>query len=359
MNLYFSRCGGNPGRSGHGKAVAAGKIVLDTRERIASLFGIEDSSHIVFTKNCTEALNIVLYGLLEPGDHVVTTSMEHNSVLRPLTYLKEQGVEVSIAKGDGKGVISPEEIVRCAKSNTKLVAMSHASNVTGTVQDIASVGAFCSSKNILFLVDAAQSAGILPIDVNTMHIDFLAASGHKGLYGPQGTGFLYLRNPAPVKPLMRGGTGSLSDSIVQPDFMPDRFESGTLNVIGIAGLRAGIEFVEKEGTELLYLHDQELLHALLDELKRYPRIRTYESEGVQTGVLSVNIEGMYPSSVGEQLDSEYGIQSRIGLHCAPEAHRTLGTFPDGTVRLSWGTFTTMHDIRYLAKALKRIAGYAK
>ena len=357
MSVFFTRGGGNPGRSGHRKSIGAARVVLDARERLAELFNIRDPANLFFTKNATEALNIAILGTLKPGDHVVTTSMEHNSVMRPLAHLEGRGVEVGVAEARRSGTVPPETVFRAVRPNTRLVAVTHASNVTGAINDIRAIGRFCAERGIAFLVDAAQTAGVVPIDVERDRVDLLAFSGHKELLGPQGTGALYARDGAALEPIMRGGTGSLSDREEQPGFLPDKFECGTLNTIGIAGLGAGVAFIRKFGTERVLEHDGLLLELLLARLGRDERFTIYgpcEAAG-QTGVVSLNIAGFSPSSVGEALDREYGIQARVGLHCAPRAHKTIGTFPAGTVRLSWGVFTSERDILRACRALKRIA----
>lgn len=357
MQEYFFYGGGNPGRSGHIKAIEAGKTVLNTRQLLASLFNIKDPSRIVFTKNATEALNIALFGSLSKGDHVVTTSMEHNSVMRPLRHLEDRGVKISVAKMDSKGWVPLSAIEREVNESTKLIAVTHASNVTGTINDIKEIGSFCKRRNIRLLVDAAQTVGVVPIDVERINVDLLAFSGHKGLLGPQGTGGLFIRNGNFLNPLMRGGTGSLSDREEQPDFMPDQYESGTLNVIGIAGLGEGVRWVIEMGVDRIMEHDSRLLEIFLDELSGNERFRLYGIGKAfeQTGVVSLNIQGLSPSKVGEILDRRYGILTRIGLHCSPHAHKTIGTFPDGTVRFSWGVFTKQKDIVTVTRALKKIA----
>jgi len=357
MQRYFFYGGGNPGRSGHRKAIEAGKTVLNTRQLLASLFNIKDPSSIVFTKNATEALNIAIVGSLKPGDHVVTTSMEHNSVMRPLRHLEDGGVRISVAKTDSKGRTAVRAIEREVEDSTKLIAVTHASNVTGTINDIEAIGNFCRKRNIRFLVDAAQTVGVVPIDVEKINADLLAFSGHKGLLGPQGTGGLYVKNADLSDPLMRGGTGSLSDREDQPDFMPDRYESGTLNVIGIAGLGESVRWVIDRGVERIMEHDSQLLEIFVNELSENERFKLYGLGKAyeQTGVVSINIKGLSPSRVGEVLDRKYGILTRIGLHCAPQAHKTLGTFPDGTVRFSWGVFTKQKDIVDATHALREIA----
>ena len=358
MEHFFHRIGGNPGRSGHIKAIEAGKVVLNTRELLASMFNIKDPSRIVFTKNATEALNTALYGVLREGDHAVTTSMEHNSVMRPFNHLEEMGVDLSVARADQTGTVHVDAIKDRIKENTKLVAVIHASNVTGTINDIEKIGQLCKQRNILFLVDAAQTAGVVPIDVDRMNIDFLAFSGHKGLLGPQGTGGLFIRHEKALDPMTRGGTGSLSDKEEQPVFLPDRYESGTLNVIGLAGLGEGVKFILNHGVESIMKHDSRLLDIFLNEVQGDSRFALYGPCGGpgQTGVLSVNIRDISSSKAGDILNRKYGILTRIGLHCAPRAHGSIGTFPDGTVRFSWGYFTKEKDIIKASRALKEIAG---
>jgi cysteine desulfurase family protein len=368
MGEFLQRGGGNPGRSGHERSIGAARIVVHTRELLAELFGIVDSSRIVFTKNATEALNTAIYGLVGEGRHIVTSSMEHNSVMRPLSHLRKRGIEVTVVEGSAAGVAPPEAVVGAMRGETSLVIITHASNVTGAVNDVGAVGRVCRERGIPFLVDAAQTAGVVPIDVEDLCIDFLAFSGHKGLLGPQGTGGLYVGTDRLKEPLTRGGTGSLSDREEQPDFFPDRFESGTLNVVGIAGLGAGIEYVMKRGIEEIGEHDREIRDSILTALSRDERFVLYTQSPVSergaveaggpsshTGVLSLNLRGVSPSRVGQMLDRDHHIQTRIGLHCAPSAHRTIGSFPDGTVRLSWGPFTTGREVRRVIEALIGIA----
>ena len=360
MEAYFRRGGGNPGRSGHIKAVDAGRVVLETREIIAKLFNVRDSSRIVFTKNATEALNIAIHGFVREGDHVVTTSMEHNSVMRPLRFLEERGARVNVVQSDPEGRVDADALSRELEKNTRLLIFTHASNVTGTINDIEAVGKLCRERSVPLLVDAAQTAGVIPVDVEKLSCDFLAFSGHKGLLGPQGTGGLFIREGISLDSVMQGGTGSLSDREVQPDFLPDRYESGTLNVIGIAGLAAGVRFLLQRGVQSVQKHDRELLALFFNAIGSDERIRTYgKGKGSeQTGVLSLNIAGLSPSKVGDLLDRRYGIMTRIGLHCAPGAHRSIGTFPDGTVRFSWGLFTRKREVLYAARALREIAAGA-
>jgi selenocysteine lyase/cysteine desulfurase len=262
-----------------------------------------------------------------------------------------------VAEADDNGLVDPKEIEARIEEGTRLVAITHASNVTGTVNDIATIGALCDAKGIPLLVDAAQTAGCIPVDVERMRIDFLAFSGHKGLLGPQGTGGLYVREERRLAPLTRGGTGSLSDREEQPTFLPDMYESGTLNVPGIAGLGEGVAWILSHGVESVRNHDQHLREAFLDALGGQSRMRVFGPPGSAscTGAISLTIDGVSPSLVGELLENRYGILSRIGLHCAPRAHRTIGTYPEGTVRLSWGPFTRERDVRGAANALREIS----
>jgi cysteine desulfurase family protein len=353
----MTRGGGNPGRSGHSKSIEAGRAVLGCRELLAELFNVRDPSRIVFTKNATEALNVVLVGLLRDGGRVVTTSMEHNSVLRPLRALSSPGAALEIVAADADGRVDASAIDRAISAGTRLVAVTHGSNVTGAVNDIAAIGAVCRERGVRLLVDAAQTAGCIPIDLERMPVDYLAFSGHKGLLGPQGTGGLYVRDEADLPPLLRGGTGSLSDREEQPEFLPDRFESGTLNVPGIVGLGEGVRYLLRQGVETIMEHDRHLREILLETVSGDPRIRVMgtSSRAPYTGVMSVVFRDVSPSAAGEALERRFGILTRIGLHCAPSAHRSIGTFPDGTVRLSWSTFTTARQIAKAARALLSIA----
>jgi len=353
----MTRGGGNPGRSGHAKSIQAGRAVLRSRELLAELFNVPDPSRIVFTKNATESLNVVLQGLLREGGRVVTTSMEHNSVLRPLRALSSSGVIVDVVMADAGGTVDPCAIDRAICSATRLVVVTHGSNVTGSINDIGAIGAICRNRGIRLLVDAAQTAGCIPMDMERLPVDYLAFSGHKGLLGPQGTGGLFVRDEADLPPLIRGGTGSLSDREEQPDFLPDRFESGTLNVPGIAGLGEGVRYLLRTGVERVRDHDRHLREVLLESVSRDPRIRVMgPSSGAPcTGVMSIVIHDVSPSGAGEALERRFGILTRVGLHCAPSAHRTIGTFPEGTVRLSWGLFTTARQMAKAGRALRAVA----
>ena len=356
---FNTHVGANPGRSGHSLSIAAGRILLDAREAIAELFGIEEMLRIIFTRNATEALNIVISGLISPGDHIITTSMEHNSVMRPLRARQAVGTEVSIVQCTRTGELDPHDIIEALRTNTRAIIMTHASNVTGTIMPISDIGAIARDRGIVFCVDAAQTAGAVPVDIKEMNIDLLAFTGHKSLYGPQGTGGLYIGHglEKQITPLMMGGTGSRSEFENQPDFLPDKYESGTPNALGIAGLGAGVRFVLETGVESIRNKEIALSGQLMDGLKDIPGIRIYGCNNAQkqTPVVSFTMEGTRPSEAALALDEDFGIMSRPGLHCAPSAHRTIGTFPQGTIRLSPGYFNTAEEIQYTLHAIAQIA----
>ena len=356
MNEVMRRIGANPGRSDHKLARKANQIITETREGIAALFGIAEAQQVIFTCNATEAINLGLKGLLSRGDHVITSSIEHNSVIRPLRGLERAGVKFSQVPCSRQGHLKIRLLKKALEAKTKLVVLTHASNVTGALLPIEEVGRFARSHGILFLVDAAQTAGLLPIDVERMKIDLLACSGHKSLYGPQGTGFLYIRKGIDPRPLKEGGTGTDSESEDQPIPWPARFESGTLNTPGIAGLGAGVSFVLEEGVERIWKKERQLTQQLLRGLKRNREVRIYGPLDGEERVplVSFNVASLGPAEVAFILDDLYDILVRAGLHCAPQAHRTLGTFPAGTVRASLGFFNTPEDVEALVEAIREI-----
>jgi cysteine desulfurase family protein len=362
MGHYSEMIGGSPGRSGHQRSLDAGRIILETREALAKLFGSNDSLRIAFTKNATEALNIALLGLLQSGDHVITSSMEHNSVMRPLRFLETQGVQISVVPCSDDGRLNPEDVRAAIQPQTRLLVVAHASNVTGTIQPIAELGRIARDHGFLFCVDAAQTAGALPIHVEEMAIDLLAFSGHKSLFGPQGTGGLYIREGIEkhLRPLMMGGTGSRSEFEVQPDFMPDKYESGTPNTIGLAGLGAGVRFVLAEGVEAIRSEEEGLTKRFLKGLAALKGITVYGPPDAEsrTSVVSFNIAGVSPSEAALELDERFGILCRPGLHCAPAAHRTIGTFPQGTIRFGFGYFNTQKDISTGLEAIRSLVAGA-
>ncbi|MBI2877471.1 MAG: aminotransferase class V-fold PLP-dependent enzyme [Candidatus Tectomicrobia bacterium] len=349
--------GGSPGRGGHTGALQAERVVFQAREELATLFGLPDSKNVIFTANATEALNLALKGLLRPGDHVLTSSMEHNSVLRPLKSLERKGVELTILPCQPDGSLDLSVLEAARRPNTRLLALIHASNVVGTLLPIRQAGTWARKQGILFLVDASQTAGALPLNVEADQIDLLAAPGHKGLMGPQGTGFLYLRDGLDLQPLTEGGTGSHSSLEEQPRHLPDRYQSGTLNTPGIAGLGAAVRFLLQEGLDRIRAHKQHLTALALRGLAQIPGIILYGPQDPtrQAAVISLRLAGRDPAEVATLLDQDHGIRTRVGLHCAPLAHRTLGTFPEGTLRLSFGYFTTEAEVNYCLQALAAIA----
>ena len=348
--------GANPGRSGHKLALKLGREIYETRALVADFIKADNPMNIVFTFNCTESLNIGIKGILEKGDHVITTSMEHNSVLRPITTLEAEGVENTIVQADKYGRVNPKDIEESIRDNTKLIVMTHISNLTGTIQPVEEVGRIAKEHNILYMVDAAQSIGVYDIDVDKMHIDVLAFPGHKCLFGPQGTGALYIREGIKVKDLLQGGTGSTSDLLTQPDIMPDKYESGTPNAPGIIGLGEGIKFILDEGIDKIREYEEELTQHFIDEVKKIEGIEAYGPLNVkeQAAVVPINIKGQDSSEVSYILDDKYNIQVRPGLHCAPLAHKTIGTFGPGAVRFSFGYFNTHEEVEKSIEALKEI-----
>ncbi|OPJ55445.1 aminotransferase class V-fold PLP-dependent enzyme [Alkalithermobacter paradoxus] len=353
--------GANPGRSGHKLALAAGRVIYETRENLCKLFNIPNPMNIIFTYNATDSLNLVIKGFLNSGDHVITTSIEHNSVIRPIKSLEKIGVENTIVKCDENGILNVDDIKKAIKPNTKLIVTTHASNVCGAIVDIESIGKIAREMGIAYLVDGAQTAGVYDIDVQKMNIDMLAAPGHKGLMGPQGTGILYIREGLNVKHLKEGGTGSKSEELTQPEILPDRYESGTPNTPGIAGLNEGIKFILKEGIDKIRKHEEELTDYLINGLKEIDMIKIYGPKDIkkQCAVVSINISNEDSSEISYILDSVFNIATRSGLHCAPLAHKTLGTFEQGTVRFGIGYFNTKNDIDKVLEALKIIVSQIK
>lgn len=345
--------GASPGRGGHRRSLEAGRVMFQAREAAAALFSASDSSRIIFTHSATEALNMALRGTLCPGDHVITSSMEHNSLARPLHLLQLQGVVLTIVQAGADGRIDPEDVRRALTPHTRMIAVGHVSNVSGTIQPIGELAAIAREAGALFLLDAAQSAGCVPIDVATGGIDLLAAPGHKGLYGPQGTGLLYAAAHVPLKPLLAGGTGTNSTSEDQPDSLPEGFEAGTHNLPGIAGLKAGIEFVMAQGVATIGAHERGLVSYAIERLREVPGITLHcpADPSLRGAVLSFTAAGKDSSALAFELDQRFDIAVRAGLHCAPRAHKTLGTFPGGTVRMSPGWFTTREDIAIFTDAV--------
>lgn len=360
MTDFLERVGANPGRSGHRLSVEAARIVYGTRERVAALVNAPNPARVVFGLNVTEALNLALHGFLRPGDHVITSSMEHNSVMRPLRALERQGVEMTVVPCATDGCLDPDDIAAAICSNTVLVALNHASNVCGTILPVREVGRIARSRGLFLLVDAAQTAGALPIDMQADEIDLLAFTGHKSLYGPTGTGGLVIGKRVDVswlESLKQGGTGSRSEREEQPEFAPDKYESGTPNAAGLAGLSAALDWIQARGVEQIRAHEMTLCQRLLEGMESIPGLTLYgpRDARLQTATVSFNLDGLEPSEVGLRLDEEYGLLCRVGLHCAPAAHRTLGTFPAGALRFGLGAFNTLPHVEAALEALQRLA----
>lgn len=363
MVSFDDSIGANPGRSGHRLSVDAGRVVHEARDAVADLIGSPDPLNVVFTKNATEALNIAIMGLLSPGDHVITSGMEHNSVMRPLRYLERNGVALSMIPCSGDGSLNVNEARKMIRSYTKLIVVTHASNVTGTILPIDELATIAHSCGAIIAVDASQTAGCVPIDVIRSGIDILCFTGHKSLLGPQGTGGLYIREGLAdtIRPLMRGGTGSCSEFEEQPEFMPDRFESGTPNAIGLAGLAAGVRYVAETGVDRIRDHEMELVRRFYNGAVSIKGVTIFGCTDLtrRTAILSFSIDGMNASEVAFDLDERFGIMARPGLHCAPAAHRCIGTFPGGAVRFSFGMFTTKDEIDHGLEAIDILSAEAR
>ncbi len=411
MDEFFREKAANPGRAGYRLSLEVEREIEGARKTLTEFFGAREPQRMVFTLNATDAINMAMKGLLDPGDHVITTSLEHNSVTRPLNSLERRGaITVTRVRPSPQGFVDPDDIKRAITTKTRLIALVHASNVLGTVQPIGEVGRLLRERGLLFLVDAAQSAGLWPINVEEQCIDLLAFTGHKALFGPPGTGGLYVGERVGLRPWREGGTGVDSQNPVQPQDMPFRLEGGTPNFVGLVGLRAGTEFVIRTGMDEVRRHGQALISRLLHALKDDKRFTLYGPLDIDTSqseadtitnispspggrgkgegdspppfsppsrgreniqkmnanldasgttarspILSLNVKGMEPQVVGTILDESFGIAVRSGLHCAPGTHREMGTFPQGSVRISPGFFNTEDDIAQVALALKEIA----
>ncbi len=356
---FNNNIGANPGRSAHRLSIEAARILFNTRELMASLIGAKDPDTIIFTRNATKGLNILIHGLLKPGDHVITTSMEHNSVMRPLRSKEKEGIEITVIKSSSEGELDPKDVLKAIKKNTTLIITTHASNVVGTIMPIDEIAKIARERDIIYCIDGAQTVGSVNIQVKEQLIDILVFTGHKSLYGPQGTGGIYLKKGLEkrIKPLEQGGTGSRSEYEEHPDFMPDRFESGTPNTIGIAGLGASIDYIKTLGVENIRKKEMHLTKLFLDAVTSIKGVKVYGVNDVnkKIPVVSFNIKGMMPSDISYILDREFNIMSRPGLHCAPSAHRTIGSFPEGTVRFGFGMFNTEEEIKIAAEAIEKIA----
>jgi cysteine desulfurase/selenocysteine lyase len=359
MGAFLATTAGNPGRSGHALALGAQAVVTATRRGLATLLGAPDPSRVVFTANATDALNVALWGLLVAGDRVITTSVEHNAVARPLVALGDAGVQVTRVTCAPDGTLDPGDLERALRAGpARLVVLTHASNVTGTILPVAEAARLAHEHGALVLVDAAQTAGVLPLDVVAMGLDLVALPGHKGLLGPTGTGGLYVGPGIRLRPLRQGGTGTRSEEERQPEELPEALEAGTLNTVGIAGLGSALEYLAERGVAAIRAHEQALTGRLLDGLRAIPGVTVHGTGDAerQVATVSITLVGWEPVDLGAALDGSFGIAVRAGLQCAPLAHRTAGTWPRGTVRLSPGAFTTDDDIDQALRALRALAG---
>lgn len=353
----MTKYGANPGRGSHAMAIEGAKVIYETRELMAELFNLDNPMNVIFTFNATDSLNLAIKGLLKSGDHVIATQMDHNSVLRPISELEKKGVEHTIVPCEKDGSLKISEIKNAIRNNTKLIVTTHVSNLTGTIFPIAEIGKLCKQNNITYLVDAAQSAGVLNIDVKKHNIDMLAVPGHKGLLGPQGTGALLINSDIEIDQLKEGGTGSESSSLSQPNFYPDKFEAGTHNLPGIAGLNSGLKYILSKGTESIYSHEKELIDIFIEEAKKNRKILIYGPKDIEQrcGVVPINIINKDSSEVAYILDNKYKIAVRPGLHCAPLAHKAIGTDKLGAVRFSVGPFNKKLEIITAINALNEIS----
>ncbi|WP_020471886.1 aminotransferase class V-fold PLP-dependent enzyme [Zavarzinella formosa] len=347
----------NPGRAGHKMALAAEHVLDDGRHRLNQLVNGKASERFILTLNCTDALNMAFKGVIQAGDHVITSDLEHNSVSRPLRAMELAGhISLTRVKADGGGTINPDDIQAAITPKTKLIAITHASNVTGTIQPVADIGRLARERDVLFLVDCAQTIGVVPVDIQAMFIDLLAFPGHKGLFGPTGTGALYVSPRVKISPWREGGTGGDSSSETQPKEFPYFLEGGTPNVLGVAGMSAGIQWLTAEGLGKIHKHEVELTERLWNQLDEIGGIDVFGHRDFskRVGTLSFRSEALAATELGGILDQAFDIAIRPGLHCAPYVHKAIGTFPEGTVRVSPGPFSTTEDIDKLTGALKEI-----
>ncbi len=358
MGEFIENGAFNINRGSYEGAYEAGSAVLDTREMLKDLFNCPNSKNVVFTPSVTYSLNFFIKGFLKPGDHVLVTSVEHNAVMRPLVQMEKLGVEFDAVPCDEDGGVTADDFRAYIKENTKAIITTHASNVCGTIIPIEEIGALCKEKGLVYAVDTAQTAGILNIDMQKANIDFLAFTGHKGLLGPQGIGGFIASDKLEglIDPVISGGTGSLSDSEEIPDFLPDRFESGTLNLPGIIGLHQALVYLKEAGIDNMRNEKMEITKYFLDQVKEIDGVKVAGKKTVEgrLGVVSIDFEGFDNSIVSFYLSSKYKIMTRVGMHCAPRAHKTLKTFPQGTVRFSFSHFNTKEEVDICINAIKTI-----
>jgi cysteine desulfurase family protein len=355
MDRFYRQFGVNPGRSGYDLCMETGEVIDDTRKLLTNFFNGTDPNRLCFSYNSTDALNLVIFGMLRPGDHAISTTIEHNSVLRPLYHLSQDGVDVDLVPFDSAGFVDPDEIKKKFRSNTRLVIVNHASNVVGTIQPILDIGRYCREANIPFAIDASQSAGKVPVDMEEQFLDVITFTGHKSLFGPTGIGGLYVREGVEVRHTRAGGTGVRSAVRTHLDEYPFRLEYGTPNIMGIAGLRAGLQWVIDKGLDAIHAHEMKLAHKLRDGLNEIPGVIQYCQENLKNhiAVMAFNVEGVDAANVGTMIDVDYDIACRTGLHCAPLVHDQLGTTEQhGAVRFGIGPFNTEEHIQTAIKAIK-------
>lgn len=355
---YLMHIGTNINRGAYFAAFEAENVVFETRELLCSLFGFNKPENVVFTKNITESFNVLIKGLFKSGDHVIVSSMEHNAVMRPLSALQGRGITFSRVLCDKDGSLNAEDLLPSIRSNTKGVVMTHASNVSGTILDLAEVGRICKEKSLRFLVDTAQTAGSIMVNFEDLHADAIAFTGHKGLLGPQGIGGFLVRDDLVIElsTLIEGGTGSLSDTEIQPSYMPDKFEAGTPNVPGIYGLNTSLKYLQEVGIQAIHEKEMQLMALFLEKLMNMCHIEIIGKKTIEgrTGIISINFKAKDNGEMAHRISSEFGIMTRSGMHCAPSAHKTLGTFPRGTVRFGLSHFLEDADILYAADCLYKL-----
>lgn len=359
VSNYMINVGSNPGRGASKTSFQGNRVVFNCREAICELFKFNKAENVIFTSNITSSLNILIKGVVKEGWHVITSSMDHNATLRPLHALEAAGkIELDVLECSKEGVLSIDDLKSKIKDNTKLIVLSHASNIIGSIQPLEEVGKICKEKDIFFIIDSAQTAGVLDLDFNRLGCNALCFTGHKSLLGPQGTGGFIIDDKlnSAVSTIIEGGTGSVSSNILQPDFLPDKFECGTLNTPGIAGLYAGINFLNKEGLQNIKEHEEELCQKFINDMLNMDTIEVYgfKDASLRTSTVSINSSKIDNSEFGFYLDSEYGISTRTGLHCAPLAHKTIGTYPSGTIRFSFGVFNDLRDVNYATDSIFKV-----
>lgn len=358
MVNYITNIGGNVNRGSYETSFAAENIVYETRELLCELFNSDKPENVIFTNNITTSLNTVLKGYLKKGDHVIVSSMEHNAVMRPLNSLCKSGITYSVVSCNNLGELDPCDIEPLIKDNTKALIMTHSSNVCGTIMPYEKIGHMCKKHNLTFIADTAQTAGCIPIDMKKMNIDILCFTGHKSLLGPQGIGGFIIKDELvkEVTPFIEGGTGSLSEQEIQPEYMPDKFEGGTLNIPGIYGLNAALKYLKSIGIQNIHSHELKLTKEFIEGILSIDKVKVIGSTECEnrTSVVSLDFSDNDNGEISYLLSKNYGISTRCGLHCAPSAHKTLGTFPNGTVRFSFGPFNTSDDVEYTISSIKKV-----